>query len=108
MKVKELILTLVEMPQNAEVVCHCSSACSYLAPYSIDLVQEIGKEQLRGIPANWRDSRNCSHAEEEVVFVGSQLDKDGIEDRHFDFIEFFKPGHERNLSNFKLNRKQNK
>lgn len=48
MKVKELILQLLEFPQNAEVVCY-GAAGGYLAPYKVDCLSHFSASSLDGI-----------------------------------------------------------
>ena len=96
MTVKQLIMHLVEMPQNAEVVC-CGMTGSYLNPYSIDFVrlEETSKSRPHLIFGN--SQNDDVKLVDKLVAIGSKREIEYIERKFFPFKEFFKPGHERVL-----------
>lgn len=96
MTVKQLIMHLVEMPQNAEVVC-CGMTNSYLNPYSIDFVrlEETSKSRPHLIFGN--SQNDDVKLVDKLVAIGSKREIEYIERKFFPFKEFFKPGHERVL-----------
>ena len=93
MKVKELILQLLEFPQNAEVVCY-EGAGGYLAPYKVDRLSHFSASSLDGIQPFYHNSDDFCRAED-VVFVGTCHQAKWISKKFFPFKEFFKPGHSR-------------
>lgn len=97
MTVKQLIMHLVEMPQNAEVVCCCSSSDSYLNPYSVDFVRL--EETSKGRPhLIFGNSQNDDvKLVDKLVAIGSKKEIEYIERKFFPIEEFFKPGDERVL-----------
>lgn len=97
MTVKQLIMHLVEMPQNAEVVCCCSSSDSYLNPYSVDFVrlEETSKSRPHLIFGN--SQNDDVKVVNELVAIGSKKEIEYIERKFFPIEEFFKPGDERVL-----------
>ena len=101
MTVKQLIMHLVEMPQNAEVVCCCKSGDSYLHPYNVDFVklEVVSKSRPHLIYGNSQNDEVT--VVDELVAVGSKKEIEYIEKRFFPFNEFFKPGHERILDTHK-------
>lgn len=96
MTVKQLIMHLVEMPQNGEVVC-CGMTSSYLNPYSIDFVrlEETSKSRPHLIFGN--SQNDDVKLVDKLVAIGSKREIEYIERKFFPFKEFFKPGHERVL-----------
>lgn len=96
MTVKQLIMHLVEMPQNAEVVC-CGMTSSYLNPYSVDFVrlEETSKSRPHLIFGN--SQNDDVKLVDKLVAIGSKREIEYIERKFFPFKEFFKPGHERVL-----------
>lgn len=100
MKVQEAILHLSAMPMDAELVCAPMSDRAYLYPYGIDLIQEVTRKELSnssGLVFKYCKNTDDLASAKYVVFVGSTLEKDFIEKKHFKFLEFFKHGHERDL-----------
>lgn len=96
MTVKQLIMHLVEMPQNAEVVC-CGKTSSYLNPYSVDFVrlEETSKSRPHLIFGN--SQNDDVKVVNELVAIGSKKEIEYIERKFFPIEEFFKPGDERVL-----------
>lgn len=100
MTVKQLIMHLVEMPQNMEVVC-CGMTSSYLNPYSVDFVrlEETSKSRPHLIFGN--SQNDDVKLVDKLVAIGSKREIEYIERKFFPFKEFFKPGHERILDKHK-------
>ena len=96
MTVKQLIMHLVEMPQNAEVV-YCGVPSSYLIPYNIDFVrlEETSKSRPHLIFGN--SQNDDVKLVDKLVAVGSKREIEYIERKFFPLKEFFKPGYERVL-----------
>lgn len=99
MKVKELILSLLEMPQNAEVVCRRTGG--YLTPYSVDTLKHFSTDTLDGLKPTFFTSNDVCCNSDDVVFIGSSQDERQITKRYFPFKEFFKPGFQRNLKSYR-------
>lgn len=91
MKVKELILQLLEFPQNAEVVCY-EGAGGYLAPYKVDCLSHFSTSSLDGIQPAFHSSDDTFCRAEDVVFAGTCKQAKQISKKFFPFKEFFKPG----------------
>ena len=98
MTVKQLIMRLVEMPQNAEVV-YCGVTSSYLQPYSVDFVglEKTSKSRPHLIFGNSQND-DVKFADE-LVAIGPKREIEYIERKFFPIREFFKPGKERILDN---------
>lgn len=95
MKVKELILQLLEFPQDAEVVC--SSIGGYLAPYKVDNVKHFSAVKLAGVVPQIHEGSDIWRDVEDAVYIGTAAEEKAIARKHFKFTEFFKPGHLRKL-----------
>lgn len=96
MKVKELILQLLEFPQDAEVVCY-QGAGGYLVPYKADCLSHFSASSLDGIPPAFYNFNDTSCRAEDVVFAGTCRQAKWISKKFFPFKEFFKPGDQRAL-----------
>lgn len=96
MTVKQLIMHLVEMPQNAEVVC-CGMTRSYLNPYSVDFVRLEETSQSRPHLIFGNSQNDDVKVVNELVAIGSKKEIEYIERQFFPFKEFFKSGDERVL-----------
>ena len=96
MKVKELILSLLEMPQNAEVVCRFTGG--YLTPYSVDALKHFSTDTLDGLKPTFLTSNDVCCNSDDVVFIGNRQDEYQITKRFFPFKEFFKAGSQRNIN----------
>jgi hypothetical protein len=96
MKVKELILQLLEFPQDAEVVCY-EGAGGYLAPYKVDCLSHFSASNLDGIQPAFYSSNDAYCRSEDVVFAGTCNQAKRISKKFFPFKEFFKPGSQRTL-----------
>ena len=101
MTVKQLIMHLVEMPQNAEVVCCCKSCDTYLHPYNVDFVKLEVASKSRPHLIYGNSQNNEVAVVDELVAIGSKKEIEYIEKKHFPFKEFFKPGTERILDKHK-------
>ena len=97
MKVKELILQLLEFPQDSEVVCY-GAAGGYLYPYKVDRLSHFSASSLDGIQPAFYSSDDAFCRAEDVVFVGTDRQAKQISKKFFPFKEFFKPGHLRKKS----------
>lgn len=96
MKVKELILQLLEFPQDTEVVCY-GGAGGYLFPYKVDCLHHFSASSLDGIQPVFYSSNDVYCRSEDVVFVGTCHQAKWISRKFFPFKEFFKPGNKRTL-----------
>ena len=87
MTVKQLIMHLVEMPQNAEVVCCCKSSASFLYPYSVDFIrlEETSKSRPHLIFGN--SQNDDLKVVNELVAIGSKKEIEYIERKFFPLKE---------------------
>ena len=79
MTVKQLIMHLVEMPQNAEVVCCCKSCNTYLHPYNVDFVQLETTSKSRPHLIYGNSQNDEVAVVDELVVVGSKKEIEYIE-----------------------------